>query len=171
MKTDFWNSIAVNGLLLALVSIIFMLLQTILPSWHWVFTLAKIVTTISVLYFFIKQYSKEHEYFSYGDGFRYGFGVSFCSAIVFAVYVYVHYTYIFPESAETFKEAMMQAMQRFNNAEGLDLDVLINNLPVIMCFSMFFYAVIWGLIIPAILAGFTKKEQPPFMDADDDEED
>ncbi|MCL1973414.1 MAG: DUF4199 domain-containing protein [Bacteroidetes bacterium] len=169
MKTDFWNSAAVNGLLLALVSIIFMLLPTLLPGYGWVWTILKLVATISALSFFMKQYGKEQEYFSYGQGFRYGFTVSFCSAIAYAVYVFVHQTYLFPETMAQQTEAAMQAMQRYGNSGALDLDKWANNMPAIMTLIMFIYASIWGLIISAILANYSKKEQPPFYDSEGDE--
>ncbi|MCL2501961.1 MAG: DUF4199 domain-containing protein [Bacteroidales bacterium] len=169
MKTEFWNSVAVNGLLLAIVSVIFTLLQTVVPGYNLVLTIVKLVATISVLYFFMKQYSREQEYFSYGNGFKYGFTVSFCSAIAFAVYVFVHHAYLFPETMEQQMQAAMQTMERYGSSGSLDLEQLGNSMPVIATFGLFFYALIWGLIVSAILAGFTKKEQPPFYDSEDEE--
>ena len=169
MKTDFWNSAAINGLLLALVSIIVMLLQTVLPGYGWVLTLLKLAATIGALLYFMKQYSREQEYFTYGNGFSYGFATSFCSAIAMAVYVFVHHTYLFPETMQLQTEAAMQIAQNYGNTGGVDLEKFVGKTPVYMPFYSLFYALIWGLIIPSILANFTKKEQPPFYDSEGDE--
>jgi len=169
MNTEFWNSAAINGLLLALASIAFMLLQTILPGYGILLSLLKLVVTIGVLVYFMKQYSKEQEYFSYGNGFRYGFTLSFCSAVAIAIYVFVHYTYLFPDLLETTINASMQAMQNYGNSGSLDLDKWANNMPVIVSVSLFIYAIIWGLIAPAIIANYTKRGQSPFADSEEDD--
>ena len=162
MKTEFWNSIAINGLLLALVSIIVTLAQTLIPAYSILFSIFKLIATVGVLFYFIKQYGMEQDSFTYGNGFKYGFMVSLCSAIVLTFYMFVHHTYIFPDLFETQIDAAMQIAERFNSAGSIDIERLMANLPLYMIFGVFLNAIIYGLIFPAILANFTKKELPPF---------
>jgi len=166
MKNDFWNSAFVNGLLLAFVSVIFILLQTLLPGSSVLITLGKLVATVGVLYYFMRQFSQAQESFSYGEGFKYGFTVSFCSAIALTVYTFVHNTYLFPEQMEAQIEAVMQVMERVGgSAQAPQMDLFLNNMSRFMLIGIFLNATIMGLIAPAILANFTKKEQPLFTDS------
>jgi hypothetical protein len=100
MKTNLWSSAAINGFLLALITIIFTLVQTAFPISGmaamillWV---VKLAATIGALFYFMKTIGQEEEPFTYGNAFSYGFVVSCCSNIVIACYLLLHYTIIFP---------------------------------------------------------------------------
>ncbi|MDR2585159.1 MAG: DUF4199 domain-containing protein [Prevotellaceae bacterium] len=164
MKTEFWNSAAYNGLLLALVSIIFTLTKALIPTTGIAaaLTITKLVFTVGVLYYFIKQYSREQENFLYKNGFRYGFAVSLCSAVVLAVYAAVHYLYIFPDALDKEIETVLEVMEKANAPGNPFLDMMLKHYLPVKVFGEFLNPVIWGLIVSAILASFTKKEVPLF---------
>jgi len=172
MKNDFWNSAAVNGLFVALVSIVFILIRGLFPmfpslaKFSFVFTIIKLIGTIGILFYFMKQYSQEQESFSYGDGFRYGFVVSLCSAIVLAAYACLHYVLLFPDSLDAELEAIKPLIEQFGAQSSFDFDLFITYKLPIKIFGEFFNPLVWGLIIPAILANFTKNELPLFDSLD-----
>jgi len=166
MKTNLWSSAATNGFLLALVTIIFTLLQTAFPMegmgamiliWF-----VKLVATIGALYYFMKSFGESEESYPYGAAFTYGFVVSFCSSIIIAAYSWLHYTVIFPDALEKTLTIMEQALASRANTDQRVIDLVTKNLPVIMSVVPLILYTIYGLIFSAIIASFVKKEEPPF---------
>ena len=164
MKTNLWSSAAANGLLLSLITVILLLVQTAFPMGTAVailFWIVKLVATVGLLFYFMKDFGKPQESYRYGTAFSYGFAVSFCSNIVIACYLFIHSTVIFPDSLEKSLEAMQQVFSQYNLDSSIT-DMVMNNLPVISSLSTLLIYTIEGVIFSAILANFAKKAEQPF---------
>jgi hypothetical protein len=159
MKSNKWNVATVNALVLSLVTILATLISsTLTPTGFFAILLwvIKLVVTIWLLYYFVKQYAKERETFPYGEGFKFAFLVSLLSALFVGCYYFIHYAFIFPEDVDKIAEMINNAIA----ARGGDTsvaDYIIRNFPQFMLLWNIVYLTIVGLIISSIVASFTKK--------------
>ena len=158
-----WTTAATGGLLLALVTIIVILIQTVLQpgtAINIILWLVKFVGSIWLLFYFVKEYSKQHEFFSYGNGFRYGVLVAFFSSLICACYRFLHYAVIFPDMVA---EQMSTAMEMVASSNPDAVDTIAKGegiLPqLVFAFSLVYYT-IFGAIASAIIANYTKKTTP-----------
>ncbi len=162
MKHTFWNKAAVYGIVLALVSVFFMVTQTVLEPARWlniVLWMAKLAGTLGLLFYFMKDYGAGKESYTYSDAFKFGMAVSFCSSIIAAGYYYLHIMFIFPDSTAQISNAMMMGFEQAGiNSDDFNMDKFIARLPVIMMVSQFIYFNILGLIWSSILAGGAKQK-------------
>ena len=165
MKTNLWSSAAINGFFLALITIIVTLILTAFPMEGMgvatIISIAKIVATIGLLYYFMRGFGQELESYPYNVAFTYGFVLSFCSNIVIACYFWIHYTFIFPEAMEKTLQTMDRIFTQYNMDQSA-IDIVVKNLPLILTLSPLVVYTIYGLIFAAILAAFVKKVEPPF---------
>jgi hypothetical protein len=166
------SSAATSGLLLASITIISTLIQTVLEPGTAVNLLiwaAKFVGSLWLLYTFVRQLSQTSDTFTYKDGFRYGVLVSFFSSLICASYMFLHYAVIFPDMVAEQMQAAAQMMQS-SNPEAVDSFGKIEaNLPqIIFVFTLIYYTLI-GVIASAIIANYTKREQL-FEEADQSQE-
>jgi len=159
MQTNKWSIAALDGLLLALITIIATLIQTIFEPGSaitWLLWLVKLVSTVGLLYYFVKDYSKNQELFTYKDGFRFGFMVSVLSSLICGCYMFLHYTLIFPDSLAKVMESVSTAMQS-SGGDTTAFEKIQKYVPhFISVFSLIYYS-IFGLIASAIIANSTKK--------------
>lgn len=168
MNKNFWNKAALYGLLLAFVTIIVLLLQSVVTlgaTASMVINLVKLIVTGTLLYYFMKEYGKEVETYAYGDAFRFGYAVSFFSSIVALAYYFIHLYFLFPDTMDTMTSVMAEALKSTPETAEMDAGSLLNRLPVITCISLFIYYNIIGLIWSAALAGGAKHKDPssPFV--------
>ena len=165
MKTNLWSSAAANGLFLALVTIIAALVQTAFPMEGMgiatLFWAGKLATTVGLLYYFMKGFGEEQKSYLYGTAFTYGFVVSFCSNIVISCYLWLHYTFIFPDAMEKSLEATERIFVQYN-MDQTAMDLLVKYMPLIITIVPLVLYTIYALIFAAILAAFVKKAEPPF---------
>ncbi|MFA6769572.1 MAG: DUF4199 domain-containing protein [Bacteroidales bacterium] len=160
MQSNRWSTAATSGILLALVTIISFLVQSVLQPGK-VINLAiwaiKAVGSIWLLLYFIKEYAKPFDLFTYKDGFRYGLLVAFFSSLLCASYLFLQYTVIFPESFATQMDQVMEAMLATNPDAADGLEKIGPRLPqLIFVFTLIYYTII-GAIASAIIANYTKK--------------
>lgn len=160
MQTNKWSIAALNGLLLALVTIVVTLIQTVLSPGTaiiWLLWLLKLIGSLGLLYYFIKDYAKTQDLFTYKDGFRFGFMVSLLSSLICACYLFMHYAVIFPDSMAAQLEQISAAIQS-SNPDGTEIfDKIGGKMPqIISVFSLFYYTV-FGIIASSIIANYTKK--------------
>ena len=114
METNKLSSAAFNGLLLALVTILSTLITTVIEpgvAISIILWIVKLVATVWLLYYFIREFSKPKEYFRYGDGLSYGVLVSFFSAIICACYFFLHLALLFPETMNAQMEQVIESLQ------------------------------------------------------------
>lgn len=160
MQTNKWSVAALDGLLLALVTITVTLIQTVLSPGTaiiWLLWLVKLISSLGLLYYFIKDYAKDQDLFTYKDGFRFGFMISLLSSLICACYMFLHYAVIFPDSMAAQLEQISSAIQSSNPDGMAVLDKIGGKLPqIISVFSLFYYT-IFGIIVSSIIANYTKK--------------
>ena len=160
-----WQSAALNGLLLSLVTIIYSLVNSIFEPGTFISMVlwaVKFGACIYLLYYFMKQYSACFDTISYGQSFQYGFIISVFSSIVCSCFIFLSLTLLFPDQLDKSLEAMQSVIESGNyNDEQIDaINEVSGKLPHITLFwSLFYYSVI-GAVIAAIIANFTKKTNP-----------
>ena len=161
-----WNSAALEGLKLAAISIIFMLVATLIPQnltgsiLAILLTILKLAATITFLWFAMKKYSTRNAaaegFTTYGKVFSYGFITSMFSGIVLAVFTFLNMKFISPESTEAAKEAYLTQLNAVPGIQQSVVDMFANNLETVTSFGMLFSALFYGLIWSLILASSTK---------------
>ena len=159
MQTNKWSIAALDGLLLALITISAILIETVFEPGKaiiWLIKLVKLVSTIGLLYYFVKEYSKTLELFTYKDGLSFGFIVSMLSSLICGCYMFLHYTLLFPESLSKVMDAMTTAMQS-SNADTSAFENIQRYMSHFISFFSFVYYTIFGLIVSSIIANYTKK--------------
>lgn len=133
-----------------------------MPGWlGTIITVAKFVAIFYMLNYFMKSYSEMYDgSVSYSTSFKFGFLVCFCSSIICTAYTYIDYTLLRPELIETMIEAMLTAQNTMGATSGVmfDYQSLSSMMPKVLIFSLFLDYIIFGLIFPAIVANYTKKE-------------
>lgn len=160
-----WQSAALNGLLLSVVTIVYSLISTIFNPGSFVTIVlwtVKFGACIYLLYYFMKQYSSQFETISYGESFRYGSLISVFSSIVCSCFAFLSITFIFPEQLDQSLAAMQSVIENGNyNDEQIDaINQVSGKLPQIMLFWSLFYYSVFGIIVSAIVANYTKKTNP-----------
>ena len=164
MKQNFWNQTTFSALILSLITILYTLLNSVveLPKvLTFVLWFVKITATIGFMYYFIKDYAKGFETFSYGDGFKFAFFTSFFSALITSAYYFLHYYFIFPGEVEKISLIIEQAVAAQGDTGDMNngfLNFMLNSFPHFMFITNLIYLTIFGTVISAILASFTKKE-------------
>lgn len=160
MQTNKWSQAATNGVLLALITIIITLILTVFKpgtAINLILWAVKLIASIWLLYYFVKEYAKDKETFSYKEGFVFGIMVSFFSSLVCAAYMFMHYAVIFPESVAEQMETAMQMMQSSNSEMYDAFEKVQGILPqLVFIFSLIYYTII-GVIASSIIANSTKK--------------
>ncbi|HHV39796.1 MAG: DUF4199 domain-containing protein [Bacteroidales bacterium] len=169
MKSSFWNKAAPYGIILALISILFTVLQTVLPLtgtfYTFVMWVLKLAGTLGFLFYVMKDFGKEKESYIYADAFKFGLAVSFCSSIIGAAYYYLHVMFLFPDSVDQLTNAMYQGFEQAGVLDaGFDIDKMLNHLPVVLTITQLFYYNIIGLLWASLLANGAKHkvEKTPF---------
>jgi len=162
MQTNKWSSAAMSGLLLALVTVAAMAIQTVItPSRGvvWAIILIKLIVNIWLVSYFIKEFAKSSEVFTYRDGFSYGFIVCLFSSFICAVALLLVHTIVSPETFETQMDVMVSAMSQ-TRPEAAETIINMQQsgvlLAIVVIFS-FLYYLLFGLIVSAIVANFSKK--------------
>lgn len=159
MQSKKWSIAATYGLILALITISYQLIQTVFEPGKAIALImwaAKFGGTLYLLYYFIKEFAKQSDLFAFSDGFKFGILVSFFSSIICAVYTYFHFAVIFPDSIAAQMEQAMNMMQ--SNPDAIDQIAKIEDkLPMILFFVIIFYNTIFGMIASSIIANYTKK--------------
>ena len=151
-----------SGLLLALVTVAAMAIQTVItPSRGvvWAIILIKLIVNIWLVSYFIKEFAKSSEVFTYRDGFSYGFIVCLFSSFICAVALLLVHTIVSPETFETQMDVMVSAMSQ-TRPEAAETIINMQQsgvlLAIVVIFS-FLYYLLFGLIVSAIVANFSKK--------------
>lgn len=160
MNENRWKSAATYGLFLALITILYTLIQTILEpktALALILWVAKFAGSIWLLLYFIKDFASHKEVFSYKDGFRFGVMISFLSSIIAASYMFLHYGFIFSDSIAEQMDSVMNILQS-SNPDAVDSFAKIESkLPHIIFIFSLIYWTLFGVIASSIIANYTKK--------------
>ena len=158
-QTSNLQKAVVYGLLLSLVTILHLLLTARISGIIGVLIgIVKIGIVIYLLYYLMKKRSLEFEVYTYGDSFRFGLLTCLFSTIACAAYVILHYTVIFPDMVSGQLEQAMSIMEQSGGdtsaLESIDMGKIMR---IFIFIFMPIYYFIWGLILSAILASSTKR--------------
>ncbi len=160
MQSNKWSKAATYGLLLALITIVYQLVLTVIEpgtAIKLILWVVKFAGSLWLLHFFIKEHASSFELFTYKDGFKFGFMISLLSSVVCAAYMFLHFAVLFPDSIAEQMEAAMSMMQS-SNPEALDAFASIEDqFPQIMFVIILIYNTIFGVIASSIMANYTKK--------------
>ncbi len=160
MNSNKWSAAAMYGLLLALITVFHTLINTVFEpgtAIKLILWVVKFVGVLWLLYYFIKDYAKPAEIFTYKEGFAFGFLICLFSSVICAAYMFLHFAVIFPDAVAAQMETVLTAMQS-SNPEALDNFAKIQGIlpQIVFAFSLFYY-VIFGVIASAVIANYTKK--------------
>ncbi len=160
MQSNEWSIAALNALLLSIITVVVSLIQvvfepgTIISIFLW---LIKFAGCLALLYYFVKEYSKPRESFTYKEGFGFGFKICLLSSVVLAAFNFLQYAVLFPDSIQTAMEQAMIAMQSSNPDAADAMERYQSKLPQLVSVVTLFYYTVFGLIASAIIANYTKK--------------
>ena len=167
-RNTLWGEAGIDGIFLALVTIVIATLETFIGSGilNMVLWIAKLVATIWLLRFFMQRYGSNNEGAS---TFKFGFATSFCSAVLCGVFYFALYRFICPEKiTETFDLVIsnMASAGALTDEMSDSLLMVQDNFAQLSCVLIFLWCTFLGLIFSAILskkpgnAGdiFTKEE-------------
>ncbi len=160
MQSKNWSSAAFYGLVLAVITITYQLIQTVFEPAKGIALIlwaAKFVCTLWILYFFIREYAKGFEYFTYSNGFKFGVLVSFFSALLCAAYMFLHFAVLFPDEIAAQIEQAMTLMESSNPDALEQFSKIEDRLPQIIFIFYLIYNTIFGVIASSIIANYTKK--------------
>lgn len=161
-KSTMWSLAAKNGLILSLITIIVELLSLAFtfPGWaSIVITIVKLGLIIFLLYKFMKSYSESCEgVVTYGQSFTYGFILCLCSTVVCTLFSFIDYTWINPDVTDMMLEQAELAMANTPQLSGMDPDKFAAMMPKMTILALFLKYIFFGVLIPLIIAAYTKKE-------------
>ena len=165
------NSAAVNGLKLAVISIVISLIASFLPQsgtgfiLSFIISLIKLGATVTFLWWAMKTFSTQNAavegFTTYGKVFSYGLLTSLFSGIVLAAYNFIYMKWIAPETTESLKETTMAQLEQINGIDTSFIEMYMNNLEVWSAVGALISAMFYGLIFSAILASSTKINPNP----------
>ena len=160
MQTNKWSVAATYGIILAIVSILYSVTTTVfkLPSVVTIILwIIKFSLSIWLVYYFIKEYSKQFESFNYKQGFHFGLIICFLSSIICAAYMFMHFAFLFPDTVNAQMELVAQNMESSNPQGAEAFAKVMPHLPkIVFGFSLVYYT-LFGMLVSAIVANYTKK--------------
>ena len=171
-KVNPWKSNLTNGLILALVGVVYSLIIYFLDlSLNKTQGYVMILIQIPLLYFLLKSYRDNymHGQITYGQSVGAGVIIYLYYAIVMAVFGYILYTVIDPGLVAKQLAAAEETMRAKGNITDAQIDAGMKFTakimkPGIMSISGIFFNMIWGTIICLIVSIFIKKEGNPLID-------
>ena len=166
------NKAAVDGLLLAAITIILSLLTSVSGSklisvLIWI---VKLVATMWALYYFMKKNTQLNT--AQGittttkDSFKYGLVVSLFSVILIAVYTFISLQFTDIEAAVEQAEQQMGALAS-SGAGAEYMGWYLNHIESVSVIVILVMYGIWSIIASGIFAGSTKSPENPFANTDE----
>ena len=162
-STNKWSLSMRDGLLLSLVTLVCTTLSQVaqLSFLNILLWLVKLIGSIWLLWFFMKRYAAAHPEETRTTG--YGVMVCLFSSIVCAVFTYISFRFLFPETVE---EAFAQVPQILSSTPGVTPEVedaiarLQDSFPQLMCILTLIWNFLIGLVISAIIGASTARKDP-----------
>ncbi len=167
-----WKANLTNGLILALVGIIwtmglYFLDLTFNTTLGYIFLVIQIV----ILFFLVKSYRDNylHGYMTYGQAMGSGVIIVLYSAIIMSVFTYILYAIIDPELT-TKKLAFMEEMMLKRGAPEASIEPFMKmqekvQKPVIQALGSIFGTMFIGTIMCLLVGIFVRKEGNPLIDS------
>jgi hypothetical protein len=171
-NVNVWKANLTNGLILALVGIVYSLVMYFLDL-----TLNKvqgyvfIVVLLVILYFLLKSYrdNYRHGLITYGESVGAGVIISLYYVLVMAVFTYILYTVIDPGLITKQLAQAEDGMRAKGNLTEAQIDAGMKFTekimkPGMMVIISIFFGMIWATIVSLIVSIFIKKEGNPLID-------
>ncbi len=158
-----WQSAAFDGLLLSAVTIVYSLITSLFTPGVFlslVLWAVKFGGCIWLLHYFMKKYSSQFRHITYGESFQYGMLISLFSSIVCAGFLFISLTLLFPGQLDLAVEQSQEMLAQSNySGEQIEaVNAVMGYLPQITLLWTLVYYFIIGVIMAAITANFTKRE-------------
>lgn len=162
-----WKRAATDGLILASVTVVIILLGNFIKSQFLstLFWIIKLTGSIYLLYRIMKQYGKETKESTFG----YGAIVCLFSSLVCAIFLFFEYTLIAPDAVTEMFDSMFTMMNQSGSMTDQVNDMLLkveDNFAQYACIGNFFYYAIFGVILSAILNNSTSAPKDIFGTTD-----
>lgn len=121
--------------------------------------IVKFIIIVTVLNLMMKRFSRqETEYVSYGRAFKYGFTLCLFSSIICTLWTVLSFYVVFPDTIDTMMETIATTFEKMNMP--FDYDEVYQYLSPALIGSSFITCLFWGIVLPAILANYSKHETP-----------
>ena len=175
-RKDFWDGAGKAGIVLGVVSILYMLIEQFLlqglaekigafPSTIITYVLwaAKFAGCILLMRWFMKRFADRFEDVTRRDVSRYGNAVALTSALIYSAFVLAWSKFIDPDMFSRAFEIAAEQYSSFMDSNTMDMmEQMKGKMPVIAFFSNFIYCYLFGAILSSILAPGIGKDSNPF---------
>jgi len=118
----------------------------------------KLSVITTVLYTIMKKFTSDEGYVPYGRSFRFGLSLCTFSSIICTLWYILTLYVIFPNQLDKLLEMLTTTLGQMN--AGIEYDQISRFIPPTLIISSFISCFVWGLILTAILANFTKNDSP-----------
>lgn len=182
-RKDLWDSAGKAGLVLGLVSSLYVVITYLLTKLSGSTGTALLVTVLNFLLWaakfggciylmklFMTKYAASHPGLDNSDTFRFGMVTAFLSALIFSAFDLAYVTWIAPDTYAQAIEAAAEAYGNFLPAESLEAMQDIN-MGQVSFFTNLIYCFLFGTVLSAILsrnipsrnpfAGFRQNDNTP----------
>lgn len=171
IQKNMWNTAAKAGLILGLVSTVYMIvnswagrveisafLSILINGAAWCL---KFGGCIWLMRFFMKKFVSENPEADNSRTFRLGAATAVLSALVFAAYTLADVAFISADYYAEQMETLLQQMGPMLDSNSLSqADTLMQNLPQIAFFSNLIYCTLYGTVLSAILSRNIPSKDP-----------
>ena len=174
-RKDLWDSAGKAGLVLGLVSSLYVVITYLLTKLSGSTGTALLVTVLNFLLWaakfggciylmklFMTKYAAAHPGLDNSDTFRFGMVTAFLSALIFSAFDLAYVTLIAPDTYAQAIEAAAEAYGSFLPAESLEAMQDIN-MGQVSFFTNLIYCFLFGTVLSAILSRNIPSRNP-FMD-------
>ena len=171
-KVNVWTANFTNGLILALVGIVYSLVMYFLDlTLNKVQSYIFLVIMLVILYLLLKSYRDnfKHGLITYGESVGAGVIISLYYVLIMAVFTYILYTIIDPGLITKQLAQAEEAMRAKGNLTdgqieaGMKFTEKIMK-PGMMVIISVFFGMLWATIISLLVSIFIKKEGNPLID-------
>ena len=180
-RKDFWDGAGKAGLVLGLVSIVYMLIEQLLlqdaaeklgtaPATlvTFLFWTAKFVGCILLMRWFMRRFANTHDGVTRRDASRYGSAIALTSALIYSAFVLAWSKFI---DTEMFTRAFEQAAEQYSaymDSNTMEMmEEMQGQMPVIAFFSNFIWCFLYGSILSSILSSRIGRDVDPFAGGKD----
>lgn len=129
-----------------------------LPFLSIMVSVVKLGIVVAVLYTIMKKFTRDEGYVPYGRSFRFGMSLCTFSSIICTLWYVLNLYVIFPDQLDQLMEMMTLTFEKMSTS--IDFDQVSRYLSPALIISSFISCIVWGLILSAILANFTKNDSP-----------
>lgn len=163
-----WSQAALNGLLLALITVVCNTISYLLPSVKIVDMLMFLIRTVASIWVLVR-FMKTYAASSGESAFSYGLMIVLFSSLVCAFYDAAAVAWLFPGLMDTVNDAMNQSLGMLPAEAQSMAGKMMDNYPTIAFFSKLIGNFIIGLIVAAIANSSTKSSNIFDGNSSDDE--